>query len=130
MKQEIICKVIWQINAFNYSKKTDKCQLLCILISYPYPKICKALHILGRKNWLFAGNHQSAERSGIIYSILESCVLNNIEPFAYIQDVLTRLPDLMFAPKEKIDELLPGNWKPATLKIYSAPGRQESINAA
>ncbi|HMG11260.1 MAG TPA: IS66 family transposase [Mucilaginibacter sp.] len=85
---------------------------------------------LGRKNWLFAGNHQSAERSGIIYSILESCVLNNIEPFAYIQDVLTRLPDLMFAPKEKIDELLPGNWKPATLKIYSAPGRQESINAA
>ncbi len=85
---------------------------------------------LGRKNWLFAGNHQSAERSGIIYSILESCVLNNIEPFAYIQDVLTRLPDLMFAPAEKIDELLPGNWKPATLKIYSAPGRQESINAA
>jgi transposase len=85
---------------------------------------------VGRKNWLFAGNHQSAERSGIIYSILESCVLNNVEPFAYIQDVLTRLPDLMFAPAEKIDELLPGNWKPATLKIYSAPGRQESINAA
>jgi hypothetical protein len=85
---------------------------------------------LGRKNWLFAGNHQSAERSGIIYSILESCVLNNVEPFAYIQDVLTRLPDLAFAPNEKIDELLPGNWKPAPVKMYFAPGGQESINAA
>jgi transposase len=85
---------------------------------------------LGRKNWLFAGNHQSAERSGIIYSILESCLLNNVEPFAYIQDVLTRLPDLLFAPKEKIDELLPGNWKPAPLKIYLAPGKTKTTNAA
>ena len=85
---------------------------------------------LGRKNWLFAGNHQSAERSGIIYSILESCVLNNVEPFAYIQDVLTRLPDLMFAPPEKIDELLPGNWKPAPVKIYLAPGNTKTMNAA
>jgi len=85
---------------------------------------------LGRKNWLFAGNHQSAERSGIIYSILESCVLNNVEPFAYIKDVLTRLPDLQFAPKERIDELLPGNWKPAAAKIYSVPNNTESGKVA
>jgi transposase len=73
---------------------------------------------LGRKNWLFAGNHLSAERSGIIYSILESCALNKVEPLSYLKDVLTRLPELQYAPKEKIDELLPGNWRPAPLKIY------------
>ena len=78
---------------------------------------------LGRKNWLFAGNHDAAERSGIIYSIVACCTLNNIEPFAYLNDVLTRLPDLMFAPKEKIDELLPGNWKPQAEKRYQAAVR-------
>lgn len=85
---------------------------------------------LGRKNWLFAGNHQSAERSGIMYSILESCALNNIEPFAYIQDVLQRLPNLLFATNEKIDELLPSIWKPTAVKIYSAKGIRESTNVA
>jgi transposase len=85
---------------------------------------------LGRKNWLFAGNHQSAERSGIIYSILESCALNKIEPFSYIQDVLVRLPALQYAPKEKIDDLLPGNWKPAPGKIYQTPVLTEASNVA
>jgi len=79
---------------------------------------------LGRKNWLFAGNHQSAERSGIIYSIVESCLLNHIDPFSYLKDVLTRLPNLLFAPKEKIDELLPGNWKPLPEKIYVSTQQQ------
>jgi transposase len=55
---------------------------------------------LGRKNWLFAGNHQSAERSGIIYSILQSCALHQIGPHSYISDVLTRLPNLLYAPKD------------------------------
>lgn len=85
---------------------------------------------LGRKNWLFAGNHQSAERSGIIYSILESCALNKIEPLGYITDVLIRLPQMLYAPKEKIDELLPGNWKPNPVKIYLAPVDIESTNVA
>ncbi|MDB5024316.1 MAG: Transposase [Mucilaginibacter sp.] len=85
---------------------------------------------LGRKNWLFAGNHQSAERSGIIYSILQSCALHKIEPHAYISDVLTRLPSLLYAPKDKIDELLPGNWKPLPQKIYQATTCRHSTNVA
>jgi transposase len=85
---------------------------------------------LGRKNWLFAGNHQSAERSGIIYSILQSCALHQIEPHAYISDVLTRLPNLLYAPKDKIDELLPGSWTPLPQKIYKAPVNRDSINVA
>jgi hypothetical protein len=85
---------------------------------------------LGRKNWLFAGNHQAAERSGIIYSILESCALNKVEPLAYLKDVLTRLPDLLYASKEKIDELLPGNWQQSPLKLYPAPTDTNSTNVA
>jgi hypothetical protein len=85
---------------------------------------------LGRENWLFAGNHQAAERSGIIYSILESCALNKIEPLSYITDVLTRLPELLYAPKEKIDHLLPGNWKPSPVKIHLAPTDNQSTNVA
>lgn len=73
---------------------------------------------LGRKNWLFAGNHQSAERTAIIYSITESCLLNDIDPYSYLNDVLTRLPYLIFAPKEKIDDLLPNNWKPKPRTTY------------
>lgn len=85
---------------------------------------------LGRKNWLFAGNHQAAERSGIIYSILESCALNKIEPFSYIKDVLTRLPDLLYVPKEKIDELLPGNWIPSPVKLYPPSLQTEASDVA
>jgi transposase len=85
---------------------------------------------LGRKNWLFAGNHQSAERSGIIYSILQSCALHQIEPHAYISDVLARLPSLLYAPKDKIDELLPGNWKLLPQKIYQAQTDRDSTNVA
>lgn len=85
---------------------------------------------LGRKNWLFAGNHQAAERSGIIYSILESCALNKVEPLGYIKDVLTRLPDLLYAPKEKIDLLLPGNWTPSPPKLYLSAIITESADVA
>lgn len=84
---------------------------------------------LGRKNWLFAGNHQSAERSAIIYSITESCILNNIDPFSYLKDVLPRLPYLIFAPKEKLDELLPNIWKPLTQRIYTPVQGQDIMMA-
>jgi transposase len=85
---------------------------------------------LGRKNWLFAGNHQSAERSGIIYSILQSCALHQIEPHSYISDVLNRLPALVYTQKDKIDELLPGNWKPLSQKIYQSTTCPDSIKVA
>ncbi|TQM51269.1 transposase [Arcticibacter tournemirensis] len=84
---------------------------------------------LGRKNWLFAGNHQSAERSAIIYSITESCILNSIDPFSYLKDVLARLPYLVFAPKERLDELLPNNWKPKAQRIYTPVQGQDMMMA-
>ena len=64
--------------------------------------------VIGRINYLFAGSEAGARRAAIIYSLVASCKLNKIDPFAYFHDVLTRIST---HPAGKIDELLPGNWK-------------------
>ena len=62
---------------------------------------------LGRKNYLFAGSHEGAKRAAIIYSLVATAKLHNVEPFAYLKDVLTRIPDY---PHHKLADLLPQNW--------------------
>ena len=64
---------------------------------------------IGRKNYLFAGSHQAAQESAMIYSLLGTCKLHGLNPWEWLKDVLTRLPD---HPINKIKELLPHNWKP------------------
>jgi transposase len=66
---------------------------------------------LGRKNYLFAGSPNGARRAALIYSLIETCKLNSVEPYAYLKDVLTRLPT---HPHRQLDELLPWNWQPPT----------------
>jgi transposase len=66
---------------------------------------------LGRKNWLFAGSLRSGRRAAAIMSLIQSAKLNGHEPYAYLKDVLTRLPT---HKASAIDELLPHNWKPTT----------------
>ena len=69
--------------------------------------------VIGRKNYMFAGSEAGAWRAAIIYSLVASCKLNGIDPFAYFRDVLERVSS---HPAERIDELLPSNWKkPARL---------------
>lgn len=64
---------------------------------------------LGRKNWLFAGSLESGQRAANVMSLVQSARLNGIDPYAYLADVLRRLP----THKDKdIDELLPHIWKP------------------
>lgn len=60
---------------------------------------------LGRKNYLFAGSHQAAQRAGMIYSLLASCKHNNIEPHAWLKNILQILPDYKAS---RLAELLPG----------------------
>ncbi len=60
---------------------------------------------LGRKNYMFAGSHEGARYAAMIYSFLGTCKINNVEPFAWLKDVLTRIPDHSI---HKIEELLPG----------------------
>jgi transposase len=64
---------------------------------------------IGRKNYLFAGSHQAAQESAMIYSLLGTCKLHKINPWEWLKDVLTRIPDY---PINRIKELLPYNWKP------------------
>jgi transposase len=73
---------------------------------------------IGRKNYMFAGSEAGAKRAAIIYSLVGSCKLNEIDPFAYFRDILTRIST---HPADKIDELLPCNWeKPEKLAANAA----------
>ena len=63
---------------------------------------------LGRKNWLFAGSLRSGQRAAAVMSLIQSAKINDIEPYAYLKDVLDRLPT---TKASQIDELLPYNWK-------------------
>ena len=67
---------------------------------------------IGKKNFLFIGSPGAGQRSAIIYSIIVSCERHGIDPYAYMCDVLERLPKM--TNQENIDALLPGNWKPVT----------------
>jgi hypothetical protein len=65
---------------------------------------------LGRSNWLFAGSLRSGQRAAAVMTLIQSAKLNRHDPYAYLKDVLTRLPT---QKNNAIDELLPHNWKPA-----------------
>lgn len=66
---------------------------------------------LGRKNWLFAGSDAGARRAAILYSLIGSCKLCQIDPFYYLKDTLERVSH---HPARRIEELLPRQWQPAT----------------
>jgi transposase len=59
---------------------------------------------LGRKNYLFAGSHEAAKRSGMLYSLLGTCKMHAIEPYAWLKTVLQQIAN---HPINKINELLP-----------------------
>ncbi len=63
---------------------------------------------VGRKNWLFVGHDSGGHRAAIIYSLVASCKLCGIDPFAYLRDVLERIST---HAASRIAELLPRNWK-------------------
>ena len=60
---------------------------------------------LGRKNYLFAGSHHAARQAAIIYSLLATCKINNVEPFGWLKHTLNVIPDY---PANQLHKLLPG----------------------
>ena len=66
--------------------------------------------VIGRKNWLFVGSVQAGERAATIMSLIESAKLNGHDPWAYLKDVLERLPTLK---QRDLAQLLPHNWRPS-----------------
>jgi transposase len=69
---------------------------------------------LGRKNHLFAGSDGGAARWAVVASLLATAKLNDVEPFAYLKDVLERMSN--GHPMTKLGELLPWNWTPSNAK--------------
>ncbi len=65
---------------------------------------------IGRSNWLFAGSLRGGQRAAAIMSLIQSARLNGHDPYAYLKDVLTRLPT---QKNHLIGELLPHRWQPA-----------------
>jgi transposase len=63
---------------------------------------------LGRKSWLFCGSDRGGHRAAAMYSLIVTAKMNDIDPQAWLADVLARLPA---HPAQRIDELLPWNWK-------------------
>ncbi len=64
---------------------------------------------LGRRNYLFAGSHNGARRAAMIYSLIATAKEHDVEPFAYLKDVLARIADHSFKQRH---QLLPHTWQP------------------
>jgi transposase len=62
---------------------------------------------LGRNNYLFAGSHEAAQNAAIIYSLIATCKLHDVNPYEWLKYVLTAMPT---HPASRIRELLPQNW--------------------
>jgi len=67
---------------------------------------------VGRKNYLFAGSHESAQRAAMFYSLLTTCKNYEVNPAVWLHDVLNRIATY---PIKHIEDLLPQNWKPVTV---------------
>jgi transposase len=67
---------------------------------------------LGRHNWTFAGSDEGGRRAAAIYTLINTAKLNDVDPQAWLGDVLARLPD---HPAKRIGDLLPWNWRPQNL---------------
>ena len=65
---------------------------------------------IGRKNWLFVGSEQGGKTAAVLLTFTSTCHRLGVEPWAYLQDVLTRLPTL---PKDQLADLLPDRWQTA-----------------
>ena len=63
---------------------------------------------VGRRNWTFAGSDEGGRRAAAIYSLIQTCRLNDVDPQAWLADALARLPD---HPAKRVSELTPWEWK-------------------
>lgn len=72
---------------------------------------------VGRRNWTFAGSDTGGARAAVIYTLIETCKLNDIDPRAWLADALARIAD---HPAKRIAELLPWNWKATRQQAQAA----------
>ena len=65
---------------------------------------------LGRKAWLFCGSDRGGQRAAVLYTLIQTARLNDVDPQAWLADVLARIAD---HPATRLDGLLPWNWSPS-----------------
>jgi transposase len=69
---------------------------------------------IGKKNWLFIGEAEAGERGANLYTIIECCRRRGTDPFSYLRDVLTRLPDMT---NRQVPEVTPASWAKARARV-------------
>ena len=72
---------------------------------------------LGRKAWLFAGSDRGGQRAAFMYTLIVTAKLNDVDPQAWLADVLARIAD---QPQTRLHELLPWNWRSPELALRAA----------
>jgi hypothetical protein len=72
---------------------------------------------LGRKSWLFCGSDRGGDRAAVMYSLIVTAKMNDIDPQAWLADVLTRIAE---HPVQRLDELLPWNWRTLKQQLHQA----------
>jgi len=87
---------------------------------------CMKSIVLGRKNYMFMGSVRGGRAAAIIYSLIETCKQNDVDPVAYFADVLARIPT---HPNKRIHELLPYHWKSPEVREaeMASPNMTEKI---
>ena len=121
-----------ETEGLRYSQRT----LIGKAVSYAYTRWGNMMHILddgrllldnnlaeneirpitlGRKNYLFCGNHEAAENMCVITSLLATCRNHNVNPRTYLNDIIARMPYMEKASEEELIDILPHRW------IFSNP---------
>ncbi|SCB56031.1 Transposase [Bradyrhizobium shewense] len=72
---------------------------------------------LGRKSWLFCGSDRGGDRAALMYSLIVTAKMNDIDPQAWLADVLNRIAE---HPAHRLDELLPWNWRDTIRRVDQA----------
>lgn len=72
---------------------------------------------LGRKAWLFAGSDRGGDRAAFMYTLIGTAKLNDVDPQAWLADVLARIAD---TPQNHLHALLPWNWRHESIAAVSA----------
>jgi hypothetical protein len=73
---------------------------------------------IGRKNWLTVGSPRGGQTAAVLISFTSTCQRLGVEPWAYLQDVLSRVPA---TPADQLGDLLPDHWQSARPKTATPP---------
>lgn len=63
---------------------------------------------VGRRNWTFCGSDRGGDRAAAVYTLVQTCRLNGVDPHAWLRDIIARISD---HPQTRLHELLPWEWK-------------------